>query len=61
MCAFVALKPGANLAPEELAEFCHQSLSRYKVPKSFRFLDKLPRDTGKNKIQRKPLRDLPPR
>jgi len=30
-CAFVPLKPGAQLAPEELAEFCRQSLSRYKV------------------------------
>ena len=59
--AFVALTPGAQLQAEELADFCRQSLSRYKVPKPFRFLDKLPRDTGMNKIQRKPLRDLPPR
>ena len=35
-------------------------LSRYKVPKSFRFLDKLPRDSAMGKIQRKVLRELPP-
>ncbi len=57
----MALKPGAQLAHEELVEFCRQSLSRYKEPKSFSFLDKLPRDSGMNKIRRKPLRDLPPR
>lgn len=58
--AFVALKPGAELQAEELAAFCRQTLSRYKVPKSFRFLDKLPRDSAMGKIQRKVLRDLPP-
>jgi acyl-CoA synthetase (AMP-forming)/AMP-acid ligase II len=35
------------IAGEELSGFCRQSLSRYKVPKSFRFLDKLPRDSGR--------------
>lgn len=60
VCAFVALKPGATMTADDMARFCRQSLSRYKVPKSFRFLDKLPRDSAMGKIQRKVLRDLPP-
>ncbi|MBM3504028.1 MAG: acyl--CoA ligase [Alphaproteobacteria bacterium] len=57
--AFVALKPGAALTAEDLAQHCRRMLSGYKVPKSFRFLDKLPRDRAMGKIQRKLLREQP--
>jgi len=41
--AFLVLKEGQSLAVEEIREFCRQSLSEYKVPKQFRFVDSLPR------------------
>ena len=41
--AFLVLKEGQNLAVDEMREFCRQSLSEYKVPKQFRFVDSLPR------------------
>ncbi len=41
--AFLVLKEGQNLAVDEIREFCRQSLSEYKVPKQFRFVDSLPR------------------
>jgi long-chain acyl-CoA synthetase len=41
--AFLVLKEGQSLAVDEIREFCRQSLSEYKVPKQFRFVDSLPR------------------
>jgi long-chain acyl-CoA synthetase len=41
--AFLVLKEGQSLAVDEIREFCRQSLSEYKVPKQFRFVDTLPR------------------
>jgi long-chain acyl-CoA synthetase len=41
--AFLVLKEGQNLAVDEIREFCRQSLSEYKVPKQFRFVDSLAR------------------
>ncbi|MCA9957293.1 MAG: hypothetical protein KC434_21340, partial [Anaerolineales bacterium] len=36
------LKPGQSATPEELREFCHGRLARYKVPKQVIFVDELP-------------------
>jgi acyl-CoA synthetase (AMP-forming)/AMP-acid ligase II len=41
--AFLVLKEGQSPAVDEIREFCRQSLSEYKVPKQFRFVDSLPR------------------
>lgn len=53
--AFVVTKPGAHVTPEELREFCLQSLAKYKVPKEFVFLEELPKNTT-GKIVKKELR-----
>jgi len=41
--AFIVLKEGQNATPEEIKDFCiEQSLTKYKIPKSFEFIDELP-------------------
>ena len=52
--AFVALKPGAAVAPEELIEFCRRHLARFKAPKVIEF-GELPK-TSTGKIQKFALR-----
>jgi acyl-CoA synthetase (AMP-forming)/AMP-acid ligase II len=46
--AVVALKPGSEVSPEELIDFCREHLASYKAPKSVDVLEALPRNpTGK--------------
>ncbi len=54
--AFVVPKPGAAPDAGEMAEFCRARLSGYKVPKEFRFVDALPRNSM-GKVLRRALRD----
>jgi long-chain acyl-CoA synthetase len=52
--AFIVLKDGQSATPDEIRDFCRQSLSEYKVPKQIKFIDSLPR-TGSGQIDRKLL------
>ncbi|MFC0211426.1 class I adenylate-forming enzyme family protein [Paenibacillus chartarius] len=52
--AAVALLPGAKVTEEELKAYCAQSLGKYKVPKRFLFLEKLPA-TPVGKIDKKQI------
>jgi long-chain acyl-CoA synthetase len=52
--AFIVLKGGQSVTPDEIRDFCRQSLSEYKVPKQIKFVDSLPR-TGSGQIDRKRL------
>ena len=52
--AFIQLRPGADVTPEELASHVRTQLARFKVPKAFRF-GPLPK-TGTGKIQKFALR-----
>jgi long-chain acyl-CoA synthetase len=54
--AFVVRRAGMDVAAEALVEASRVALSRYKVPKEIRFLDKLPRNSM-GKILRRSLRD----
>ncbi len=54
--AFVKLKSNKNVTAEELMEFCRERLAKYKVPKIFEFVNKLPRNAS-NKIMRRKLKD----
>lgn len=45
-----------TLTEEQIIEFCHQSLTRYKVPKQIEFRDELPK-TNVGKILRRALRE----
>ncbi len=54
-CAFVELKPGAELTEAEVIDHCRALLARYKVPKSVVF-GELPK-TSTGKIQKFILRE----
>ncbi len=43
--AFIALKPGATAAAEELDAWCRERLVKYKVPKSFELVVALPKSS----------------
>jgi fatty-acyl-CoA synthase len=53
--ALVVLKPNAAATESELIEFCRSRLAHYKCPRSFEFVDSLPK-TGTGKILKKDLR-----
>lgn len=54
-CAFVNLKPGAEVTEEEIIAFCRDNMARFKVPKTIIF-GELPK-TSTGKIQKFVLRD----
>jgi long-chain acyl-CoA synthetase len=45
-CAFVVRKEGSALEETELKKFCRETLPAFKVPKSVRFVDSLPRNSA---------------
>jgi crotonobetaine/carnitine-CoA ligase len=53
--AFVQLKPGAQVGPKELFEFCAERLPFFMVPQVIEFLDEIPK-TANQKSQRYILR-----
>jgi fatty-acyl-CoA synthase len=55
-CAFVELKPGANVSEGELIEFCRGQLARFKAPRAIVF-GELPK-TSTGKIQKFVLREM---
>ncbi len=54
--AFVSLKPGAQVLPEELIAHCKQRMAAYKYPRQVVVVDELPK-TVTGKILRRELRD----
>jgi len=55
--AFIVRRPETSISDIELAEFCRQSLSSYKIPKRFLYVAEIPKNaTGK--IERARLREL---
>jgi fatty-acyl-CoA synthase len=53
--ALAVLKPNAAATESELIEFCRSRLAHYKCPRSFEFVDSLPK-TGTGKILKKDIR-----
>ena len=51
--AFVVVS--GTVTEGELIEFCEERLARYKVPKEFHFVEKLPRNAS-NKLLRRELK-----
>jgi long-chain acyl-CoA synthetase len=58
--AFIALKPGQKVTPEELKTFLKARLSPFKVPKEYIILDELPKSSAgkilKRELKKKYLR-----
>jgi fatty-acyl-CoA synthase len=55
--AFVILKEGVDLQPEDVQDYCRGKISRYKTPKYVTFVTEYPM-TASGKIQKYKLRDL---
>ncbi|MCX4510031.1 MULTISPECIES: AMP-binding protein [Streptomyces] len=53
--AYVSLRPGASVGPDELAGYCADRLAAYKYPRQVEILDELPKTTS-GKILRRELR-----
>ncbi|MFP7300459.1 o-succinylbenzoate--CoA ligase [Neobacillus niacini] len=51
--AFIVRKQGAEVTEDELRQLCLENLAKYKVPKTFHFTDKLPRNAAKKLMRRK--------
>jgi fatty-acyl-CoA synthase len=54
--AVIALKPGYTLTAREVSQFLKERIAKYKVPRSFHFIDELPK-TGAGKINKKRLKE----
>ena len=54
--AFVVLRPGASATEAELIRFTGERLASYKVPKSVRFIEQIPK-SAVGKLLRRALRD----
>jgi acyl-CoA synthetase (AMP-forming)/AMP-acid ligase II len=56
--AFVVLKPGQALTAEQLCEFLAARIARFKIPRTFEFLETPLPKTGTGKIVKRELREL---
>ncbi len=55
MAAFVELKPGAEVAEDEIRDYCVDRISYYKIPAFFFFIDDFPK-TASGKIKKYKLK-----
>ncbi len=53
--AFVVLRPGTRATAEELTQWARDNMANYKVPRSFQFVDDLPRNAS-GKVMKTELR-----
>ncbi|WP_299768395.1 AMP-binding protein [uncultured Pseudoteredinibacter sp.] len=56
VCAWVQLKPGAELSEDDIKEYCKGKIAHYKVPRYYRFVEEYPM-TVTGKIQKFVMRD----
>lgn len=54
--AFIVVKEGERLLPEDIQSFCSQKLARFKIPKEFEFVKELPRNPS-GKVLKRILRE----
>ncbi|MHA4835720.1 AMP-binding protein [Sphingopyxis sp. MSC1_008] len=56
LCAWVRLKPGADLGPDDIREFCRGQIAHYKVPRYVRIVGQFP-TTVTGKVQKYLIRE----
>jgi fatty-acyl-CoA synthase len=56
LCAWVKLRPGAELTSEQVREFCQGQIAHYKIPRYVRFTDAFPM-TVTGKVQKFKMRE----
>ena len=54
----MVLKPGRELTAEQLCEFLGARIARFKIPRTFEFLDTPLPKTGTGKIVKRELREM---
>lgn len=54
--AFIILRPGETATEEEIRDYCHNKISKHKIPKYILFIDSYPM-TASGKIQKYKLRE----
>ncbi len=57
LCAWVKLRPGAELSLEELRQFCTGKIAHYKIPRYLRISDEFPM-TVTGKVQKFKMREV---
>jgi fatty-acyl-CoA synthase len=57
VCAWILLKPGAELDEDDVKAFCKGRVARYKIPQFVRFVDSFPM-TVTGKIQKFQMREI---
>ncbi len=57
VAAFVILKEGCDLSPEDVQDFCRGNISNYKVPRYVSMIEELPL-TASGKVQKFKLREM---
>ncbi len=55
--AFIILKEGVKMQPEDVQDFCRGKIARYKIPKYVFFVDEFPL-TGSGKIQKFKFKEI---
>ncbi|MFW6054617.1 MAG: AMP-binding enzyme, partial [Thermodesulfobacteriota bacterium] len=55
--AFIILKDGYDLQPEDVQDFCRGKISRYKIPKHIAFVNEYDM-TASGKVQKYKLREM---
>jgi len=56
LCAWVKLRPGAELSPEEVRDYCSGKIAHYKIPRYVRFTPDFPM-TVTGKVQKFKMRE----
>jgi acyl-CoA synthetase (AMP-forming)/AMP-acid ligase II len=54
--AFVVLRPGAEVAPDDLMAWCRDEMANYKAPRHVEIVDSLPMNAS-NKVLKYELRE----
>ncbi|AFD00642.1 Acyl-CoA synthetases (AMP-forming)/AMP-acid ligases II [Methanocella conradii HZ254] len=57
LMAWIKLKNGCNVTPEEIKEFCRGKIAHYKIPRYIKFVDEFPM-TVTGKIQKYKMREI---
>ncbi len=56
LCAWIVLKPGTELTPEAVRDFCKGQIAHYKIPRHIRFVEGFP-TTVTGKVQKFAMRE----
>lgn len=54
--AYVVLKPEVEVSPKEIGIFCHENLASFKCPRSFKIVERLPKNAS-GKIDKKQMKE----